>query len=193
MPDQASNQDYPRAEQLQIGTNAVEDRVVLIAGTKAHGRRGVLLTRRLVKSLLSKYAQVLEQTSEAASQAASGYKAEILQMEHVAAQAQMNQAGGDGGEGEQTERPVEVIHLATRVHLEPRDDNILLAFDGVRRDRDEPNGSTPKPAAAILMDRMTAHKVLAMLQEKGNEAGWDLAKPTGWTDELQQAKAGAVN
>jgi hypothetical protein len=32
-----------------------------------------------------------------------------------------------------------------------------------------------------------------MLQEKADEAEWDLPKPSGWTDKLQQAKAGALN
>ena len=43
------------------------------------------------------------------------------------------------------------------------------------------------------MDRAAAHKVLAKQQEKAREAGWDLPKPSGWTEKLRQAKAGAVN
>jgi hypothetical protein len=133
MSDQPQSQDYPIANQLDVGTNAVEDRVVLIASTKGHGRRAVLLTRRLMKSLLSKYAQVLEQTSETASQAAAGHKNEILQMEYVAALSQIDQEGGDGdGEADQGERKATVpdsIYLATGVHFQPRNGNILLALD----------------------------------------------------------------
>ena len=202
MSDQPQTQDYPIANQLDVGTNALEDRVVLIANTKAHGRRAVLLTRRLMKNLLSKYAKVLEQTSETASQAAASHRNEVLQMEYIAALSQIDQECSDhGGEGDdqgqdhdqqRTERP-EAVYLATAVHFEPREGNILLAFDGVHRDVATPHGTTKEPALGFVMDRTTAHKVLAMLQDKAEEAGWDLPKPSGWTDKLKQAKTNALN
>ena len=186
--------DYPIANQLDVAIKPVEDRVVLIAGTKGHGRRGLLLTRRLMKSLLGQYAQVLERTSETAAQAAAGHKAEVLQMEHVAARSQGEPDGGEGGRaGGESEQQVSAVYLATGVHCEPRDSQILLAFDGVRRDVHDPNATTAAPALAFVLDRTTAHKVLAMLQDKADEAGWDLAKPSGWTDRLQPATASEVN
>jgi hypothetical protein len=198
MTEGNQSQDYPIANQLDVGVNAVEDRVVLIATTKGHGRRAVLLTRRLMKSLLSKYAQVLEQTSETASQAAASHKNEVLQMEHISALSQIDQegggrSGGEGGHSQPQAAAPEAVYLATGVHFQPRDANILLAFDGVHRDASAPNGTQPEPALGFVMDRTTAHKVLAMLQEKADEAEWDLPKPSGWTDKLQQAKAGALN
>ena len=197
MSDQPQSQDYPIANQLDVGINAVEDRVVLIASTKGHGRRGVLLTRRLTKSLLSKYAQVLEQTSETASQAAASHRNEVLQMEYIAALSQIDQegrqSGGEGDDSQQQTSAPEAVYLATSVHFQPRDGNILLAFDGVHRDASDPHGNTKEPALGFVMDRTTAHKVLAMLQEKAEEAGWDMPKPSGWTDKLQQAKASKVN
>jgi hypothetical protein len=57
----------------------------------------------------------------------------------------------------------------------------------------DPHGTKKEPALGFVMDRTTAHKVLAMLQDKAEEAGWDLPKPSGWTDKLQQAKASKVN
>jgi hypothetical protein len=197
MPDESQAQDYPIAKQLEIGINALEDRVVLIASTKGHGRRAVLLTRRMMKTLLSKYAQILEQTSETAAQAAASHKNEVLQMEYIAALSQIDQEGGDGdGEADHGKRKAtapDSIYLATGVHFQPRDGNILLAFDGVHRDASAPNGTQPEPTLGFVMDRTTAHKVLAMLQDKADEAGWDLPKPSGWTDKLQQAKASKVN
>ena len=197
MSDQPQSQDYPIANQLDVGTNAVEDRVVLIASTKGHGRRGVLLTRRLMKRLLSSYAQVLEKTSETASQAAASHRNEVLQMEFIAALSQIDQEGGDGdGEGDHSQQQAsapEAVYLATGVHFQPREGNILLAFDGIHRDASEPNGAQPEPALGFVMDRTSAHKVLAMLQDKAEEAGWSLPKPSGWTDKLQQAKASKVN
>ena len=173
----------------------MEDRVVLIAGTKGHGRRGVLLTRRLMKSLLAKYAQVLEQTSEAVSQAAAGHRAEILQMEHVAALSQADQTDGDGegDHGQQQRHAPDAVYLATGVTFQQRDGHILLAFDGVQRNAHGPYGTGKEPVVGFVMDRTTAYKVLAMLQDKAQEAGWDLPKPSGWTDKLQQAKASTVN
>lgn len=200
MSDQPQRQDYPIANQLDVGTNALEDRVVLIASTKAHGRRALLLTRRLMKSLLAKYAQVLEQTSETASHAAASHRNEVLQMEYIAALSQIDQESGpdgaddqDGDHSQRKRRAPDAVYLATGVHFEPRDGNILLAFDGVRRDEQEPNGTTKEPALGFVMDRTTAHKVLAMLKEKGDEAGWDLPKPSGWTDKMERAKASKVN
>jgi hypothetical protein len=197
MSDHPQSQDYPIANQLDVGTNAVEDRVVLIASTKGYGRRAVLVTRRLMKSLLSKYAQVLEQTSETASHAAASHKNEVLQMEYIAALSQIDQEGGQsGGEGDHSQQQAsapEAVYLATGVHFQPREGNILLAFEGVHRDANEPHGNTKEPALGFVMDRTTAHKVLAMLQDKAEEAGWDLPKPSGWTDKLKQAKASKVN
>jgi hypothetical protein len=174
---------------------------VLIANTKGHGRRGVLLTRRLMKSLLSKYAQVLEQTSETASHAAASHRDEILQMEYIAALSQIDQEGRQGSDendqgenhGQQRAEQPDVVYLATAVHFEPREGNILLAFDGVTRNPYGPDGETKEPAMGFVMDRVTAHKVLAMLQDNAEEAGWDLPKPSGWTAKLQQAKASKVN
>jgi hypothetical protein len=195
MAEVAQNQDYPVANQLDVGTNAVEDRVVLIASTKGHGRRAVLLTRRMMKALLAKYASVLEQTSETASQAAADHKAEVLQMEHVSAVSQ-----GDHGRTEESgpgapANPTapDAVYLGTDVHFQQRDGQILLAFDGVQRTSDGPDGRSKEPVVGFLLDRTNAHKVLALLKDKADEAGWDLPKPSGWTDKLTQATARSVN
>ena len=194
MAEDGQNPDYPIANQLDVGVNRVEDRVVVIASTKGHGRRAVLLTRRLMKSLLVKYAQFLEQTSEPASQAAASHKVEVLQMEYISALSQIDRgSGGDQDPGrQQTTNAPDAVCLGTEVHFQQRDGQILLAFDGVLRNVGGADGIAKEPVVGFLLDRAIAHRVLAMLKEKADEAGWDLPKPSGWTDKLEQAQ-GALN
>jgi len=54
MSDRPQNHDYPIAIRLMLAVNAVEDRLGLIATTKAGDQRGALLTRRLVRNLLDR-------------------------------------------------------------------------------------------------------------------------------------------
>jgi hypothetical protein len=188
-PDQTK--DYPIAQKLDVGVNHVEDRVVLIVTTKGHGKRAVLLTRRMMKHLLKKYAQVLEKTSETASQAAASHKAEVLQMEHISALSQIDQETDETGDtGQPPQATADVGYLATDARFEARGDQILLAFDGLQR---HPDSNSKEPVCGFPLDRTTAHRVLAMLKDKADEAGWDLPKPSGWTDKLQQAQASKVN
>jgi hypothetical protein len=196
MAETDQSHDYPIVNQLDVGINAVEDRVAMIVSTKGHGQRAVFLTRRLLKQLLKKYADVLEQTSTTASQAAAGHKDEILQMEHISALSQIDQETaekGDGGSKSQKVEAPDEAYLATNVHFRVQKGQIVLAFDGVQRGPAGADATQKHALCAFRLDRVTAHRVLAMLQDKANEAGWDLPKPSGWTDKLQQAKAGAVN
>jgi hypothetical protein len=120
-------------------------------------------------------------------------------MEHIAAVSQeIDQEGrsADANGHEQNRQRVDrpdTIYLAVRVHFEPRDGHILLAFDGVKRNPFGPDGEMREPALGFVMDRTSAHKVLAMLHDKADEAGWDLKRPSGWTAKLQQARSDSLN
>jgi len=189
MSEQPQSQDYPIAIQLMVGVNAVEDRLVLIATTKAGDQRAALLTRRLVRTLLDSYTDMLAGTGERASQATPDVRDEVLQMEHVSALASGPGDAGPGTQGDATPAP-SAAYLVTDGQFEGREQRIVLAFDGLRR---RPDGADKEPVFALMLARTTAHKVLRLLTDKADEAGWDLPTPSAWTQTIQQATAGAVN
>jgi hypothetical protein len=189
-----TTQTYPVATKLDVGVNRLEDRVVLIAETVSQERRAALLTRRMMQRLLEKIAAVLERTSETASQAASGHRDEVLQMEHVSALASLDREGdeSDPPARRAAEEP-SAVFLITDAHFKARGGRIVVALDGVERCRDGADGTARGEVFVLVADRTTAHKVLAMLKDKADEAEWDLPRPSGWTDKLQQAAASKVN
>jgi hypothetical protein len=189
-PDQTK--DYPVVRQLAVGVNVIEDRLVMIATTKNGDRLAALLTRRLMRNLLDKYADVLADTSARVSQAAAGQRDEVLQMEHVSALAAGQADAGQGTQGDQAPAP-SAGYLITDGQFQAREQSLVLALDGVRRRPDGPDGTEREPVIGLMLDRTTAHQVLRLLTDKADEAGWDLPKPSAWTENIQQAKAGALN
>jgi hypothetical protein len=182
--------DYPVATKLDVGINRVEDRIVLIAETRGHGRRAAWLTRRLLRLLLDRYAEVIAGSSPTAAQAPPGQRDEVLQMEHVGAL----EAGSDAEDDDTAERTAPSGHyLVTDARMQVRGGNILLALDGVTRSAEGPNGDSRQPVYAMILDRTHAHKILALLRDKGEEAAWDLPEPSAWTEKLAQAGTARVN
>ncbi|SOD98800.1 hypothetical protein [Caenispirillum bisanense] len=177
---------FPVTRTIDIGVNLVEDRLVLVAHTQGHGRRLVLLTRRMLRVLLAHVTQVLETTGTVA-RTPGEHRVEVLQMEHqgalTAVQAQdPGQAGtAAAGEAAPEEEPASAF-LAVEIKVRASATHLLVGFIGL------PLGGTPaagvgaaaEPACAMTLDRGDTHRVLALLHDKAKLAAWNLEAPSAW-------------
>jgi len=185
---------YPAARSLQLGINRVEDRVVLICHTLRHGRRAAWLTRRLLRTLLDRYAGFLADSSPTAAQVGPAHRADVLQMEHISALAADSTGEEEAETGERGDADAPPGHfLVTEAHFQAREGAIVLALDGVARPGDGANRTGREAVFALSLARTDAHKLLDMLKRKGEEAGWDLPAPSPWTEAPRPAGRGAVN
>lgn len=199
MPDTLTPSAFPLVTKLDLGINTLEDRLVLVAHTREHGRRLVLLTRRMVGVLLAPYGRLLEQTSRAASRVPADHLQEVLQMEHVGAlsrlpgpadgtgpradaDADAAGAGGDGvGDDDRGGAAVpDVAFLVTEIKLQAAPEHLVIGFLGQRRHGPQGDGTAQEPVCAMTLDRADAHRVLAMVSDKAREADWALPPPASW-------------
>lgn len=183
---------FPVAQSIDVGYDSIEDRLLLVGHTSDHGRRCLWLTRRLVRPLVVHFARLLRTTSEEAGMAPDGYVNEILRMEHVRALESQAEAPPAEAADDSTDTPMDdrasqadsvsseeqAPHLffAVEVTLQLREDHLLLGFlgqpsplPGSSANGDE---SIRQPVCALLLDRPSAHKVLALFCAKLQEADW---------------------
>lgn len=183
-PDEAAV-TFPVVNRLDMGVDPVEDRVFLMVHTIEHGRRIVLLTRRMTRVVLGHIAKVMERTSEAASRAPSDQRQEVLRMEHMGALSTAAPAapGQDAASDPAEAMPPEPVpaFLATEVKVRVGGDgSLLLAVLGPRRPAPEGAAPAPDPVCALPLDRASAHRLLGLLNDKAEAAQWDLsADPEG--------------
>ncbi|MFY7959588.1 MAG: hypothetical protein ACOVVK_05860, partial [Elsteraceae bacterium] len=179
---------FPSVVGLEMGFNPTEDRVVMLARTHSAGIKVILLTRRMMGQLLSHYAEVMKRTSPAVARAASAHQNEVLQMEHVSAllagaAAPTPTAKPLTGEGEgdaASDQPAQTAHLVTEVRMQVNDSHLTIGFIGPSRFTPGVDETLIAPIAAATMDRVEAHRFLALLNDKAKEGGWGLEGLCPW-------------
>lgn len=189
MSDQSSQQ-FPAAERLTLSYKAQEDRLLLQAELRGdRGPRACWLSRRVVVTLVDQLGQGLAATHKRARQAGSA-AAEVLQMEHLAAVAhQPNRSPGKSDRRdpatEETPAPAPTTFLITHPAVDMRDDQIIVALSGQRRDPTGPDSDTVEPAVAVSLSRQGAHRLLRLFREQADGAGWRLAREWSWMKRLK--------
>ena len=185
MPSEQPSITFPSALKLDLGLNLKEDRLVMIAHTAASGARAMLLTRRMLVVLMDHYGNILKQTSPAAK-AQLQHQNEILQMEHISALFADSEKSASAPGEQQPPASIELhpesVHLVTEVTMQMKDDHIIIGFSGQRQNTATSNEADVTPVAAVNLDRITAHKVLALFNDKAREAGWGLDTLYPWLD-----------
>lgn len=187
-----SDLTFPLATRLDVGIDPAEDRLCVVLHTVEHGRRTLLLTRRLLRNLLAQVSRDMLRSSAAAARAPLDCREEVLRMEHVGALADppagpAAQAAAHAPAGEASP-----VWLALEVKITVRPDLLVLGFLG--RPLIPAAAAGLEPVAALSLGRPDAHRVLALLVGKARDAGWDLCDGPSWLrpDEAPAAAA-AVN
>lgn len=188
MPTEQTSITFPAALKLDLRLSLTEDRLVVLAHTAANGIKAMLLTRRMLVTLMDHYGTILKQTGPAAK-AQPEHQNEILQMEHIGAlssdRAESTSAPGEQQPPASTDLHPESVHLVTEITMEIMGDQLLIGFSGQRQHKASHNEAEVTPVAAVNLDRTTAHKVLALLNDKAREAGWGLETLYPWLDNSQ--------
>jgi len=181
MPTEQTSITFPSASKLDLGINLTEDRLVMVAHTAANGVRAMLLTRRMLVVLMDHYGNLLKQTSPAAK-AQQKHQDEILQMEHIGALFSNSTASAS----DEQQQPasiafsLETAHLVTEVTIQMNENHLVIGFSGQRQQASSGDEPPVTPVAAIHLDRTSAHKFLALLNDKAREAGWGLDNLYPW-------------
>jgi len=177
---------FPSVIALDMGFNAQEDRVIMIARTIAGGRRVIFVTRRMMAQLLGHSAELMTRPSPAAARAPSAQRNEVLQMEHVGAlttpPASPPPAAASNPEAglPASDQPLESAHLVTEIRMQVTESQLMIGFMGQRRNAAGADEQLIDTIAAATMDRAEAHRFLAMLNDRARDAEWGLEGLCPW-------------
>lgn len=198
MPTEQKSVTFPSASKLDLGINLTEDRLVMVAHTTENGVRAMLLTRRMLVVLMDHYGNLLKQTSPAAK-AQQELQDEILQMEHIGALSSDSAPSASAPTEQQQPASItfsqETAYLVTEVTIQMNDNHLVIGFSGRRQQASSGNEVSVTPVAAFHLDRINAHKFLALLNDKAREAGWGLDNLYPWLNnsELVASEQRPVN
>ncbi|WP_156932920.1 hypothetical protein [Desulfonatronum lacustre] len=182
---------YPKAAKLSVGYDPKEDRLFLIFHLQDGGFRKAFVSRRILGVLLGHMSEQL-----ASSHPMAGYTAqrdEMLQMEHVASvSVQSSESKSDPGQIKAQSLPTEFpgSFYVTDAHVELQQDMLVVGFSGEWLN--DPK-ALPVPIAALGLGRSEAHRVLRLLRDKADSAGWNMEMPAQWLKPLEYGKALGVH
>ena len=192
---------YPRAHKLSVGYDTKEDRLFLIFHLQNGDYRKALLSRRLLDALLVRMSEELASSHPMVGHTAQ--RDEMLQMEHLASVSvqtaepeQPVQSGHQQGQiPSQAQQPQETQQLPSRysgsflitdAHVEVQQGVLVVGWSGEWLN-DQKTAS--EPIAALGLARSEAHRVLRLLRDKAEVAGWNMAMPAQWLQPLEYGKA----
>ncbi len=152
-------------QHLDIGYDAVQDRVVVIYRTTGD-RRAYALTRRLVRGLLSGLVTVLMRSSDIVARASTDVRSDVLLFEHMSAMSRRAAPVGDTSSGTPVPNDGKLAdepQLLHQIDLAIQKDQVRLTFVVSDLDR-----------VSVVMSRDNAHQIVSMLYERTLLAQWDL-------------------
>jgi len=168
------------AASVSFGYDRTEDRIV---GVFAQGETGakVLLTRRLVRNLIGALAKLLDKSSSLAGRAPAAMRAEVVDMEHRGAVAQIAHAAGFPPQAAAVAARPAPGMLVTRVDVKPQPGGYLLVLlDAAGRD------------VTVQMQWDDLHRLVGALNQQAAAAQWDLAGGVPWLGQPDDTKRTAV-
>lgn len=170
--------EYPssRSEALAIGFNPLEDRIILDCGAGT-GAAVFLLTRRLTAQLLNGIAAVLERSNALASKTAGDVRTGIILMERQGALAHGRRLAAPQAQKREGElkvaSPVKIKgRLVTNVQLTTKPRSFELVLQAGRT-----------PPATLVLSRMELHRILEVLKQQAEKAGWNIQLEADWLED----------
>lgn len=157
------------AATVSFGYSVAEDRIVGLC-TQGETSATVLLTRRLVRQIIARLAQLLDQSSPIAGRAPAAMRAEVVQFEHQSAVAQLASSVGpvaaQAPSGAASQSPG---LLVARVDLTPQPQGFLLVLsDATGRN------------VTLRLQWQDLHRLVGALHQQARNAQWDLAQAVPW-------------
>ncbi len=163
---------YPKARQISIGYDQVEDRMVFTSRFKDGRVRRALITRRLLSRLLIRMSGELYTTHPVAGR--SPDPDEVLQMEHIAAVAHGLPEAQALPEKPGAQVTISQTGLVVDVQIETQNEYLVLGLISY----------PAEPVAGIKLTREKAHQLIRTFMEKAVAAEWDLENKTAWLEPL---------
>ncbi|MCJ2074291.1 hypothetical protein MKK68_01255 [Methylobacterium sp. E-016] len=164
------------ASSLRFAYSEPDDRLTLLAADAQDQAVHVALTRRLTERLINGLAHLLEQSSAVAVQAPAEMRDDIILMEHQTALY-----GGGATTGEAAEPadvlpalPVPQLVTALAISITPATFEIQMQ-----------SGETA--LIHLSLDRLQVHRLLEVLSQRTQTAGWNIAVGTAWMEPGQTA------
>ncbi len=163
---------YPKARQISIGYDQIEDRMVFTSRFKDGLVRKALITRRLLSRLLIRMSRELYSTHPVAGR--SPDPDEVLQMEHIAAIAHGLPETQALPERPGAQTTISQAGLVVDVQIETQDEYLVLGLLSY----------PAEPIAAMKLTREKAHQLIRTFMEKAAAAEWDLENKAPWLEPM---------
>jgi hypothetical protein len=154
---------------VSFGYSAAEDRIVGVC-TQGETSATVLLTRRLVRQVIARLAQMLEQSSPIAGRAPAAMRAEVVQFEHESAVAQLSIGTGPAPTkalGAAASRASGLLVARVDLTTQPQGYVLVLSDGGSRN-------------VTLRLQWQDLHRLLGALHQQARGAQWDLAEAAPW-------------
>jgi len=157
------------AATVSFAYSTAEDRIIGVLGQGEAVAR-VMLTRRLVRQTMARLAQLLERSSPMAGRAPAAMRADVVQIEHQSAVAQLATRRGEAA--------VQALNaaarrtpalLVTQVNLTPSPPGFLLML-----------GGAGGQSVTLRLQWRDLHRLLGALRQQARKAEWDLADAVPW-------------
>ncbi|MFP4155651.1 MAG: hypothetical protein ACLFSG_08155 [Halothiobacillaceae bacterium] len=197
---------YSLGRQLTFHYSAYEDRLILKAVLANDEERTILLTRRMVMLLLRQLLKPLP-TLLGLDQTPHAYWKDVLQMGHQQAMASRlstdersaDEPGSPARDGSVEDvagsadsgQEATSLWLATGVSVQPEDERLVMALDGLPLPEAMTTAQRHQPIVAFALRPDHVHQVLHMLIGQAQQAGWHLPVDLPWMAEPQAEPAGA--
>lgn len=157
-----------------------EDRLLVLASDAKGGQEGLVLTRRLTARLINGFATILERSNIAASTAPDELRNDIVLMEHQGALAGSELLAPVGEP--QTQAPA--ASTGGKVQIRPR---LVTSVDVKTNPTDfhmvlKAAGGLP---VAVVLNRLDLHRIVELLRQKAEAAGWNLQIEADWLGDDQ--------
>ncbi|SIT65659.1 hypothetical protein SAMN05216526_0109 [Ectothiorhodosinus mongolicus] len=193
------NQTYPISNTINLSFGPLEDRLVLTAERGEHGPVRVLLTRRMVLIMLKQITDQLPKLM-GLQQTPQDYWQEAMRISHQNAlnakqqadQAQQQAANEDDDAQAQPPNPLPppdtpvTMYLATGLTLEQREDNLIMAFQGLLLPEAMTQPCQHIPILAMPLQLENVHQLLQLILQQTIAAEWNLPMDLPWVDERQE-------
>jgi hypothetical protein len=161
-----------KVNNLALGYNELEDRLILFASNSDQEALPLLLTRKKAGQLVDGLAQVLERSNALAVRSTAETRTEIVLMER---QMALGAPAALGGAGQETRLAIKSANrLIARIDVTVEPNEFLVEFF-------DPS----EVVAKLVISRFDLHRLIEIIRRQTDLAGWSLDFGTPWLNAEQ--------
>ena len=172
--------NFPITTSLDISFNEVEDRLIIDAHTKAHGNIKMLLTRRIILTILDFYQKEILK-KQTLTDLSIEFQQALTQTEHHTEHLyQYGKISENKRRETFTDLTEDAPFLISQVHLKFNEEVFFIAFSGSQIVEKVNCKSETYPAVALNLTKPESMLVIGLIIQKTFKANWGLEDRYIW-------------